>query len=252
MASPLRLEDALETNTGCVRKANEDSAVALTEAGVWLVADGMGGHANGKQASEALVRALAAARIPESFDEACAATAAAIHAANAEIYAQAQALGVQMGSTAVALVVRERQFAAIWAGDSRIYLFREGVFHQLTVDHTQVQEMLDRGWLTPEEAEGHPMGHVLARAIGVRPELELDAVSDEVQPGDIFLLCSDGLHGVLTQAEIVAALGAYGQTAAAPLVAQCLERGAPDNVTVLLVGASERTALSFAAPADTL
>jgi serine/threonine protein phosphatase PrpC len=212
----------------------------------------MGGHANGKQASEALVRTLAAARIPEDFGDACAATAAAIHAANAEIYAQAQALGVQMGSTVVALVIRERQFAVIWAGDSRIYLFREGAFHQLTVDHTQVQEMLDRGLLTPEQAEGHPMGHVLARAIGVRPDLELDAVSDAVLPGDIFLLCSDGLHGVLSQDEIVKALAAYGQTAAAPLVAQCLERGAPDNVTVLLVGANERTALSFASPAETL
>ncbi len=252
MGSMLRLDDVLETNTGCVRKANEDSAVALTQAGVWLVADGMGGHANGQQASQALVRNLASASIPEGFTDACAASAAAIHAANAEIYAQAQELGVQMGSTVVALVVRERQFAALWAGDSRIYLFRAGTLHQLTVDHTQVQEMLDRGLLTQEQAEGHPMGHVLARAIGVRPELELDAVSDEVQPGDIFLLCSDGLHGVLTRDEIAAALTTYGQSAAAPLVAQCLDRGAPDNVTVLLVSASERTALIFANPAGML
>lgn len=246
MGERLRLDDALETHVGRVRQVNEDSSIALPRAGVWLVADGMGGHANGQKASQTIVQMLSAADIPEYFIPACDVTAGAIHAANGRIFADAEASGQQMGSTVVALVVKERDFAVLWAGDSRAYLYRDGALHQLTTDHTQVQEMLDRGLLTAEQAEGHPMGHVLARAVGVRPTLELDAINDLAQPGDLFLLCSDGLHGVLTRDEIVAALEGQGRNAAEPLIAQCLERGAPDNVTICIVAAHEPTALSFA------
>ena len=108
--------------------------------------------------------------------------------------------------------------------------------------------MVDRGLMTADAAEGHPMGHVLARAVGVRAELELDAIADEMLPGDVFLLCSDGLHGVIDDAEIAHLLdpaGAHGDPAA--LIAVCLERGAPDNVTVITVAASEPTMLRFGA-----
>jgi serine/threonine protein phosphatase Stp1 len=246
MGERLRLDDALETHVGCVRQVNEDSSVALPRVGVWVVADGMGGHANGQKASQTIVQMASSIDIPERFVPACDTVASAIHAANARIFADAEASGQQMGSTVVALVVKERDFAVLWAGDSRAYLYRDGDLHQLSTDHTQVQEMLDRGLLTPEQAEGHPMGHVLARAVGVRPTLELDAINDTARPGDLFLLCSDGLHGVLSQGEIVAALANHGRNAAELLVAQCLDRGAPDNVTICLVAAHEPTALSFA------
>ncbi len=101
-----------------------------------------------------------------------------------------------MGSTVVALLVQARRyFAVLWAGDSRIYLCREGWLHQLTRDHTQVQDMVEAGLLSPEDAKEHPMKHVLARAVGVQPHLQLDAIVDEVDVGDMFLLCSDGLTG---------------------------------------------------------
>lgn len=252
MKIALRIEDALQTDTGCVRSANEDSALALPREQVWLVADGMGGHTNGKQASEAIVRAVASVSIPDELEGACSAVATAIQAANASVYGEAQSAGAQMGSTVVALIIRDRQFAVIWAGDSRAYVYRDRLLHQLTVDHTQVQAMVDRGLMTPEQAEGHPMGHILARAVGVQDTLELDAVSDEVVPGDIFLLCSDGLHGTLSGPEIAAIIEAAGRESAQPLIAACLERGAPDNVTVATISATEPTTLSFTSSSDGL
>ena len=93
--------------------------------------------------------------------------AQAIHTANKQIWDEAQALGAPMGSTAVALLLRDDRFVCLWAGDSRCYLLRGGVLHRMTRDHTQVEDMVERGLLTPEEAEGHPMSHVLARAVGV-------------------------------------------------------------------------------------
>lgn len=246
MTNSLRIEDDAQTNTGCVRSANEDSLVALPLEQVWVVADGMGGHANGKLASSTIVAAVEAAEIPIDLVPACEAVSVAIHNANATIFAESQNLGQQMGSTVVGLVIRERQFAVLWAGDSRAYVYRDKVLHQLTRDHTQVQEMIDRGLMRPEDAEGHPMGHVLARAVGVQPALEIDAIVDEALPGDLFLLCSDGLHGVLTAEEIVAILAQEGRLSPAPLIAACIERGAPDNVSVIVVSASEPTTLSFA------
>jgi len=241
----LRLYDALTTHVGAVRAANEDSVIALPQAGFWVVADGMGGHANGKLASQTIVDHVARIDWPDKFEDACIAAADALHAANTAVFAEAESLGERMGSTVVSLLVRGRQFAVLWAGDSRAYLYREGQLHHLSTDHTQVQEMIDRGLLTPEQAAGHPMGHVLARAVGVSPALELDAVSDVAHPGDVFLLCSDGLHSVLNDREITTVLAVDGRAATDVLVSWCLERGAPDNVSVIVVSAHEPTALSF-------
>lgn len=247
MSDRLRLEDDMKTHTGCVRSANEDSAVSLPRDGIWAVADGMGGHANGQHASQTLTRIIADVAAVEDISLACEAVADAVHAANAEIYAEAQARGEQMGSTIVALVMRDRAFAVLWAGDSRAYLYRDAVLHRLTHDHTQVQEMVDRGLLSPDEAADHPMSHVLARAVGVRPTLELDAVKDIAKPGDIFLLCSDGMYGVVGEDEVASILAGSGRRSIDTIVDLCLERGAPDNVTVILVSAHEPTALAFAA-----
>lgn len=246
MNPSLRIEEDANSNVGCVRSANEDSYLASLRDQVWIVADGMGGHANGKMASNAIVDAVAAAEIPEELVPACEAVSTAIHSANALIFEEAQAAGQQMGSTVVGLVIRDRQFAILWAGDSRAYVYRDRQLHQISRDHTQVQEMIDRGLMRPEDAEGHPMGHVLARAVGVQPVLEIDAVVDEALPGDIFLLCSDGLHGVLSDEEIVALLAQNGRLATAALIDACIARGAPDNVSVILVSATEPTTLSFA------
>jgi serine/threonine protein phosphatase Stp1 len=245
MIGSLRLEDAALTDVGLVRAENEDGHASLPQAQVWLVADGMGGHENGRFASQAIVEAVSAATMPEEFEAACQALSRAVQAANQRIYAVASEAGKVMGSTFVALLLRGDEFAVLWAGDSRAYLFRDDRLHQLSRDHSQVQHMLDRGLLSAEEAADHPMRHVLARAVGAQPALEIDAIRDRAQRDDLFLLCSDGLHGVIDDDQIAAILRQQGAGSARALVAACLERGAPDNVTVVLVSASEPTLLAL-------
>ncbi|MFL5297558.1 MAG: PP2C family protein-serine/threonine phosphatase [Phenylobacterium sp.] len=243
----LRFTDATMTHPGRVRSDNEDCILARPEAGVWLVADGMGGHANGQWASMVIASALNGAQLPDDFDAAGAAVAEAIHAANQRIWTEAQAIGASMGSTAVALLLRGDRFAVFWAGDSRCYLFRAGALHQLTTDHSQVQDMVAAGRLTPEEAESHPMAHVLSRAVGVEPQLQLDAVSDEAMVDDIFLICSDGLTRTVPDAELAAVLARHRPAAGVEqLVKLCLERGAPDNVSLVVVACEAATQLAFA------
>ncbi len=245
MKSNFRLVDLSTSHVGMVRKENEDCYASEAKSGVWLVADGMGGHHNGRFASQSIADAVVSAQYPDDLDEACHAAATAIHDANALIFARSLELGKQMGSTAVALVLRDNQFVVLWAGDSRAYLYRQGQLIQLTRDHTQVEMMLERGLLTPEEAADHPMKHVLARAVGVQETLELDAIRDQVEVNDIFLLCSDGLYGVIDDAQISMMLQIYGCNAGDAMLQACLENGAHDNVTITLVAANEPTLLQL-------
>lgn len=243
----LRFKDAALTHAGRVRSDNEDSILARPEGGLWVVADGMGGHSNGEWASAAITKALGDASLPADFEAAGAVVAQAIHSANQLIWVEAGALGSAMGSTAVALLLRDNRFAVFWVGDSRCYLLRGGALYQLTTDHSQVQDMVATGRLTPEEAEGHPMAHVLSRAVGVEPELELDAVSDEAMVDDIFLICSDGLTRTVPDVELTSLLSGDGPASTAErLVRLCLERGAPDNVSVVVVTCDAATQLAVA------
>ena len=248
---PLRTEWQAVTDTGLVREHNEDRYCAAAGLGLWAVADGMGGLARGDWAATMVVEAIDGLQRVDDFEAMLSATAAAIRAANTKIYAESQARGTQMGSTVVVLMVRDRRFALLWAGDSRAYLLRDRHLHQLSRDHSQVQELIDRGLLTPAAAATHPLRHVLTRAVGVAEPLELDTISDAIAPGDVFLLCSDGLHGVIDEAEIVAQLETIDSTeVAGAMVARCLERGAPDNVTVVTIVASEPTLLHFGSMAS--
>ena len=246
------MRSASTTHAGLIRTANEDSILVREAERVWLVADGMGGHANGQWASQMVARAVGDAHLSRDFDAATTALADALHAANGLIWSAAQSRGASMGSTAVLLTIRDGRFACLWAGDSRAYLLREGQLHRVSRDHTQVQEMVDRGLLTPTEAANHPMGHVLSRAVGVQESLALDAVTDAVQPRDIFLLCSDGLSGVVSEAEMTDRLASFpGPVALKRLEELVLSRGAPDNVSMIAVACEEATALvlGFGVPA---
>lgn len=246
MIPAFRLNTVGFTHEGCVRSANEDSHLMRDEAGLWVVADGMGGHANGQWASAAIVKALETATLVGDFDADAATISGALHAANGHIVAAAQQNGARMGSTVVALYLNGARFACFWAGDSRIYLLRGGELHRLTRDHTQVQEMVDRGLLSPEEARRHPMSHVLSRAVGVQDGLELDALTDAAAARDVFLLCSDGLTGVVSEAEIAERLAQFPpRSACQRLLDLVLSRGAPDNVTMVAVACEELTALAL-------
>ncbi len=243
-----RIEATGRSHEGRVRTNNEDAFCDRTADGLWVVADGMGGHEFGERASAAIVEELGRTRLSYDLQDACEEVSQAVHRANAMIWEEAQAGGTQMGSTVVILVIRGSRFAVLWVGDSRAYLMRGGTLYQLSRDHTQVQEMLDRGLLTEAEALDHPMGHVLARAVGVREQLEIEAIIDEVIAGDIFLLCSDGLSGYVSDEEITTVLRESRDSDAEAvdrLIAKTLEHGAPDNVTTIVVVTHEATLLSL-------
>ena len=228
------------SHAGRVRRVNEDRFCARADQGLWAVADGMGGHAHGDWSANAVVQALEGVRLDgDDFDEAVRLVADAIHSANRRIWSEAQRRGQQMGSTVVAVLVRERRFAVMWVGDSRAYLLRDGALHLLTRDHSQVQEMVDRGLLSPEEARHHPRLNVLTRAIGVGARLQVDAIADEVEAGDRLLLCSDGLTGMLDDAALARVLSTGAREATLDaLLRGALDGGAPDNVTAVLVDVS--------------
>ena len=242
----LRLDASAVTHRGCVRENNEDAVCERPQASLWAVADGMGGHANGDWAARTIVQSLLDVPVPDDFDTACLTIADRIHAANHAIFSEAERRAVQMGSTVVVLHIAGNRFSVSWVGDSRGYLLRGGELIQLTSDHSQVQELIDRGLLEPENARTHAMRHMLSRAVGVLEGVEVDIVVDQAEPGDVFLLCSDGLSGVISDAEMAAILieekpGESTQR----MLDLVLERGAPDNVSIVTVGVHERTELSI-------
>ncbi len=210
----------------------------------------MGGHEGGEWASAKLVEELDRIELPADLD------AGRRRGRRGDPRRQSRdrrrggrKRGRQMGSTIVALIVKDQRFSVLWVGDSRAYLLRDGELTQLSRDHTQVQEMVDRGIMSAADAIGHPMGHILSRAVGVRAEIEVDRVDGDVLPGDVFLLCSDGLHGYVDEAEIKRLLGRGSpERALDRLIALTLDNGAPDNVTGIAVWASDPTLLSFAEP----
>jgi serine/threonine protein phosphatase PrpC len=226
----LRFHSAARTHVGRIRELNEDAFAARPQAGLWAVADGMGGHSAGDVASARVVEALGL----------CFPVAEAVQAAVAEAHADLRALGGSsrvIGSTLTVLMIAERRFSCLWAGDSRAYRLDEGGLARLTRDHTLAQALVDGGAMRPEEAATSRQAHIITRAVGVDP-LVLDLADGPVARGDRFLLCTDGLTGHVTDAEISDLLASAGLEAAADqLLALALERGGRDNVTVVLVEA---------------
>lgn len=244
---PLRFTSTARTDTGLVRKANEDAMLTRPEIGMWAVADGMGGYKNGRMAADCVVDQLEAVAYDADIKTLCFHAAESIHDANRRIHDQSTNLGESMGSTVVCLLTDGQRFAVLWAGDSRAYLLRGDEMIRLTRDHTQVQDMIDLGLMTEEEGRDHPMSHVLSRAIGVQATLELDVITDRCEAGDIFLLCSDGVHGVAPEADIQRLLASLAPSAACDaLISLCHARNAPDNATLVVVVADAATALAQA------
>lgn len=223
------------THRGTVRDHNEDNLVDAPALQLWAVADGAGGHEAGEVASAMLADALADLPLGMGPEEALGRIRRAVGEVHLALRAEAERRGKSMiASTLVVLLLRGGHFAALWAGDSRIYLLRDGALTQVTRDHSLVQALVDQGLITAAQAETHPQANVITRAIGaVDDSGELDKVLGETAPGDSFLLCSDGLTKVLDEATIAELLGA--EDPATALVQATLERGARDNVTAVVV-----------------
>lgn len=242
----LRYRSAARTHVGLVRKVNEDSMLARDDAALWIVADGMGGHDNGQWASQTLVAQFAALDLAINRNARGAAIVHALKDGNDAIHDAATAAGKQMGTTAVVVHCDAEDVLLIWVGDSRIYRLRGPQFVQMTRDHTMVQDLVDRGTLHPSEAETHPMSHVLSRAVGTEAVLRYDSLVDRAVAGDRYLLCSDGLSKVVSDDQVAAILSTGTiDSAAERLIAETLERGAPDNTTVIVLSAEEATALGL-------
>lgn len=225
-----------KTDIGTSRKVNEDRFLDTPDVGMWCVADGMGGHAKGDVASQMIVEALQGIANMQSYPITPQHAMDALQQVNAQLVAMAEENQAVIGSTAVVLVFDQQNAHCIWAGDSRIYRLRNNKLTRLTQDHSQVEEMVQKGLLTPEEAERHPNANVITRAVGASHELDLDFVSDVRLNGDKYFLCSDGLNKVMDDAEIENLLLNNPLETIAPLLIQkSLERNARDNVTVLVV-----------------
>lgn len=222
---PARPRAALRTDVGRVRKINEDRVLDRGDAGLWAVADGMGGMRSGDVAAQAVVDALAGLETVSADG-----IAGALGEASAAIHAQG---GGQSGATIVAALVADGQATILWAGDSRAYQVRGSKVRQITRDHSFVQEMVDRGLIDAAEADSHPRANVITRAVGVAESLELDRLEIELAAGDRLLLCSDGVSRSLDLADLARAepLDALADR----LLAAALERDGSDNASLVLI-----------------
>lgn len=238
-ATPLRYESSGSTHKGWVRFVNEDAYLELSDARLWAVADGMGGHKRGDYASKAVIKALNGfSRQSGSYKNSLINTIEDLQnrLVEANQVCQKAFQARRIGSTVALLFEFGGHCFFLWAGDSRIYRLRDGNLEQMTHDHSLAQEKFNRGELNQDEAESHPSAHILTRAIGVHRHLKLELRYSRAMPGDRYLLCSDGLYSAVDTEEILANLSLKTRNEALEsLMRSALDRGGRDNITAILV-----------------
>lgn len=242
----MRFSCAARTDVGVVRSGNEDSYLMASDRGLFIVADGMGGHAAGEVASEMATRIVAEQFRPArgmNDDELMAQLVGAIRSANEAIF-QRTVTEVDkrgMGTTSTVLNLLPRRYLIGQVGDSRAYILRGGVLSQLTKDHSYVQEQVDAGKLTPEEARVHPYANVITRCVGSSSDVIPDLYFGTLEAGDLLLLASDGLTGMLEDEDVrqIVMSGLELEEMVDALIAGANHRGGLDNVTTILVRIEE-------------
>ena len=240
---PAGILSAFRTDVGKVRANNQDAPIVSEKLRLYGVADGMGGHKGGEAASTSarddLLREL------EGKTPSVAALSGAIEEVNRQIYHQQEhddAL-TGMGTTLSVLWMSDNFVYIGHVGDSRVYLLRDGEFKQMTLDHSLVEQLVREGVLTEEEAQNHPMRNIITRAIGTDESVEVDVVVEERRKGDLWLACSDGLHGLVDDRQMRDALRQYApEKAADVLLKAALDAGGRDNVTLVIVHDGEEPA----------
>ena len=240
---PAGILSAFRTDVGKVRANNQDAPIVSEKLRLYGVADGMGGHKGGEVASTSarddLLREL------EGKTPSVAALSGAIEEVNRQIYHQQEhddAL-TGMGTTLSVLWMSDNFVYIGHVGDSRVYLLRDGEFKQMTLDHSLVEQLVREGVLTEEEAQNHPMRNIITRAIGTDESVEVDVVVEERRKGDLWLACSDGLHGLVDDRQMRDALRQYApEKAADVLLKAALDAGGRVNVTLVIVHDGEEPA----------
>lgn len=245
--NPFTWSSSSRSDVGMVRDVNEDACLERPDLGLWAVADGMGGHSAGDVASRMIVETLDA--IPPA--PRLSAMVEAVERGLLEVNSRLKEIAARqdthtIGSTVAAMLASGRHCVCLWAGDSRIYRFRDRTLEKLTQDHALVEELVEKGVLSREEAAHHPQGNLVTRAVGASQELYLDMEMCELNDDDVFILCSDGLDKEVEDAEIAEVIAREnGADLSEVLVDLALSRGGHDNVTVVAVriaGQGDRSA----------
>jgi protein phosphatase len=242
VAEIVRFTCAGRTDVGVVRSGNEDAFLMAPEAGVFVVADGMGGHAAGEVASQMAVSIVgrglehvAGQADPSAADV----IRQSIVEANGAIFERTLIEQDKrgMGTTATAMVISGRRYLVGQVGDSRAYVHRDEELLQITKDHSYVQEQVDAGYLTPEQARTHPYSNVITRCVGANAEVAPDLYGGTLHSGDIFLLASDGLTGMLEDDELLTIMSSDRSPGELVdrLISEANRRGGLDNITVIIV-----------------
>jgi protein phosphatase len=240
----VKLLHAARTDVGMIRSGNEDNFTvdASPSRGIFIVADGMGGHAAGEVASEMAVRIVQRELSPVrdlDGEDVVQMVASALKRANRAIHDRTltETDKQGMGTSVSALLLAGTRYLIGQVGDSRVYLYRDGTLTQLTKDHSYVQEQVDAGFLTPEQARYHPYSNVITRCVGAGNDVEPDIYRGEARDGDLFLVASDGLTGMVDDRRLAQLLGSRAgpERKVQSLIAEANGRGGLDNITAILV-----------------
>ena len=235
----MKTQAGSRTDVGLTRRNNEDTYHADTERGIFIVADGMGGHAAGEVASQLAVEAVCAVLHSTAWEIPGLLLKQAVLRANQDVIGAAKRSPdwQGMGTTLTILLITSGQAFLAHVGDSRAYRVQNGRLEQLSQDHTLVGEQMRQGLLNEKEAAVSTLGHILLQAIGITPEPDIDQAEFNLAAGDKFLLCSDGLTDMLSDAEILAILQGDSppEKLAGELISKALAAGGKDNVTVIVI-----------------